>query len=124
MNRPTRRLALLVVAVATAAALAVPASAAAATCKLSLKAARGMGPTYVTLMKVTGTSCSNGVKVTKAYHKCRLKKGKKGRCTTKVSGYSCTERRPASESIPTQYTGHVTCRKGGARITHSYQQNT
>lgn len=125
MTPPTRRLARYVAAAATAAALAAPASAGAATtCKLSLKTARSMGPTYVTLMKVTGTSCSNGIKVTKAFHKCRLKKGKKGRCTTKVLGYSCTERRPSSESIPTQFTGYVTCKKGGARITHTYQQNT
>ena len=124
--RPTRRLAPVVAAIATAAALAaVPASAGAATtCKLSLKTARSMGPTYVTVMRVTGTSCANGIKVTKAFHKCRLAKGIRGRCTTKVLGYSCTDRRPSSESIPTQFTGHVICRKGGARITHTYQQNT
>jgi hypothetical protein len=125
MTRPIRRLAPYVAAVATAAALAAPAtSGAATTCKLSLSTARHMGPTYVTLLKVSGTSCTNAIKVTKAFHKCRLAKGRKGRCTTKVLGYSCTERRPASESIPTQYTGHVTCKKGGARITHDYQQNT
>ncbi len=124
MTRPTRRLAPYVAAVATVAVLAIPASASAATCKLSLKTARGMGPTYVTVLKVTGTSCANGIKVTRAFHKCRLVKGKKGRCTTKVLGYSCTDRRPSSESIPTQFTGHVVCRKGGARISHTYQQNT
>ena len=96
MTRPTRRLAPYVAAVATAAALAAPAAAGAATtCKLSLKTARGMGPTYVTLLKVTGTSCANGIKVTKAFHTCRLKKGKTGRCTTRVLGYSCTDRRPS-----------------------------
>jgi hypothetical protein len=125
MSRPICRIVPFAAAVATAVALAIPASASAATtCKLSLKTARSMGPTYVTLMKVTGTTCANGVSVTKAYHSCRLKKGKKGTCTTKVRGYSCTDRRPKSESIPTQYTGHVTCKKGGARITHDYQQDT
>ncbi len=125
MSRPIRSFAPIVAAVATAAALALPAAAGAATtCKLSLKTARSMGPTYVTLMKVTGTSCSNGIKVTKAFHTCRLKKGRTGRCTTRVFGYSCTDRRPSSERIPTQFTGYVICKKGSARITHTYQQNT
>ena len=125
MTPPSRRLATCIAAVATTAALAAPAtSAAATTCKLSLKAARGMGPTYVTVMKVTGTSCANAVKVTKAFHKCRLAKGKDGRCTKRVLGYRCTDRRPSSERIPTQFTGYVTCKKGGARMTHQYQQNT
>jgi hypothetical protein len=125
MPQPLRRLAPYVAAVATAAALAVPASSgAASTCKLSLSQARHMGPTYVTLLKVSGTSCTNGIKVTKAYQSCRLKHGKQGRCTTKVRGYSCTDKRPASERIPTQYTGHVTCKKGSARISHDYQQDT
>jgi hypothetical protein len=125
MSRLTRRIVPFAAAVATAAALAIPGSAGAATtCRISASAARHMGPTYVTLMKVTGTSCANGIKVTKAFHSCRLKHGRKGRCTTKVLGFSCTDKRPASESIPTEFTGHVTCKKGGARITHDYQQNT
>jgi hypothetical protein len=125
MSRPIRRLAPFVAAAATAAVLAIPSAAGAATtCKLSLSTARHMGPTYVTVMKVSNTSCANGIKVTKAFHSCRLKHGKRGRCTTKVLGYSCTDRRPSDESIPTQFTGHVTCRKGSARITHEYQQNT
>lgn len=125
MTRIIRRIALAVTAAAVVAVLAVPAAASAATsCRLSLKTARGMGPTYVTRLKVTGTSCANAIKVTRAFHACRLKKGKRGRCTTTVLGYSCTDRRPASESIPTQFTGHVTCKRGGARITHDYQQDT
>ena len=111
-------------ALAAAAALALPASSSAATCKLSLSQARKMGPTYVTRLKVSGTSCSTAIKVTKAYHTCRLKHGKRGTCSTKVLGYKCTDRRPAAESIPTQFTGHVTCKRGSARITHDYQQDT
>jgi hypothetical protein len=125
MSRLIRCLAPLAVLVATATVLAMPASSGAATtCKLSASTARHLGPTYVTLLKVTGTSCANGVTVTKAFQKCRLAKGKKGKCTTKVLGYSCTEKRPADESIPTQFTGHVTCRKGGARVSHDYEQYT
>ena len=125
MTRPIRRIAVLAAAAFVATMLALPAASGAATsCKLSLSAARSMGPTYVTVLKVTRTSCANGKKVTKAFHTCRLKKGAKGRCTTKVLGYTCTDRRPASETIPTQFTGHVTCKRGDARITHSYQQDT
>jgi hypothetical protein len=125
MSRPIRRIAVLGAAACVAAILALPAVAGAATtCKLSLSAARSMGPTYVTQLKVSGTSCANGRKVTKAFHTCRLKKGKTGRCTTKVLGYTCTDRRPAAERIPTQFTGYVTCKRGSAKITHSYQQDT
>ncbi|MEA2221312.1 MAG: hypothetical protein QOJ35_3938 [Solirubrobacteraceae bacterium] len=125
MSRPIRRIATLAAVAAAGAALAIPASSGAATtCKLSLKTARSLGPTYVTQLKVSGTTCANGVKVTRAYQTCRLKHGKKGHCTTRVLGYSCTDRRPASETIPTQFTGHVTCRRGDARVTHVYQQDT
>ena len=125
MSRPIRRIALLAGVAVVAPLLTLPAvSGAATSCKLSLSAARSMGPTYVTVLKVTRTSCANGKKVTKAFHSCRLKKGAKGRCTTKVLGYTCTDRRPAGESIPTQFTGYVTCKRGSAKITHSYQQDT
>ena len=109
---------------AIAVLLSIPAAASAATCRLSLKTARSMGPTYVTQLKQSGTSCSNAIRVTRAFHACRLRKGKAGRCTTPVLRYTCTDRRPAAERIPTQFTGYVTCKRGGARITHSYQQDT
>jgi hypothetical protein len=125
LSRPLRRIAPLLIAGAFAVALSVPAvSGAATTCKISLSTARNMGPTYVTQLKQSGTSCSNAVKVTRAFHACRLKHGKRGRCTTRVLRYTCTDRRPADEMIPTQFTGYVTCKRGGARITHSYQQDT
>jgi len=123
MSRAIRRIAPFA-AVCVVVMLALPASSSAATCRLSLSTARNMGPTYVTQLKQTGTSCSNAVRVTRAFHSCRLRRGKRGRCTTAVRGYSCSDRRPSDESIPTQFTGHVTCRRGGARITHSYQQDT
>jgi len=125
LSRSIRRIVPLVTAGVIAVMLSIPAvSGAATTCKLSLKTARGLGPTYVTKLRVTGTSCANAVKVTRAFHTCRLKKGKRGRCTTPVLRYTCSDRRPAAESIPTQFTGHVTCRRGSARITHDYQQDT
>ena len=125
MSRPFRGLAPLVLAGAIAVALSIPAvSSAATTCRISLKTARSLGPTYVTQLKQSGTSCSNAVRVTRAFHTCRLKKGKRGRCTTRVLGYTCSDRRPVTEMIPTQFTGYVICKRSGARITHTYQQDT
>jgi hypothetical protein len=47
--------------------------------------------------------------------------GKKGRCTSKVRGFRCTETR---ESIPTQFDAKVSCSKGSARVKHTYTQFT
>jgi hypothetical protein len=125
LSRPFRCIAPLVLAGAIAVSLSIPAaSGAATTCKISLTTARHKGPTYVPQLKQSGTSCSTAVKVTRAFHTCRLMHGTRGRCTTKVLGYSCSDRRPADEMIPTQFTGYVICKRSGARITHSYQQDT
>lgn len=99
-------------------------SAAAATCKLSLKTSQQLGATYVTKLKVRGVSCAGGRRVAKAFNGCRREQGVKGRCTRKVLQYACTDRRPASEQIPTQFNGHVTCKRGDRRVTFDYQQNT
>jgi uncharacterized membrane protein len=133
MSRLVRRLAPLSFAVLIAAVLAIPAASGAAstaTCKLSASKARGLGPTYVTYaegragFKMRGTTCANGTKVIKAFHACRKHNGgTDGRCTTKVLGYSCRDRRPAAEDIPTQFTGYVTCKRGSAVVSHTYQQD-
>jgi hypothetical protein len=110
---------LLSVAVAltiSAGASASPVASASATCKPP----KYPGSGYFTALSVTKTSCATGGKVAKAYYKCRVAKGPSGRCTKKVSGYSCTEKR-RSTSIEIDAT--VTCKKGSARVKHSYQQN-
>jgi hypothetical protein len=123
--RPIRCLAPLVVAASCSAILATAGpSGAASTCKLSIATARHMGPTYVTGLKVSGTTCANAIKVTKAFHSCRLKTGVKGRCTTKVMGYSCTDKRPAALQSALSFDGDVTCKRGAARVVHHYQQDT
>ena len=133
MSRIARRLAPWSSAVLIASVLAIPATAGAAstaTCKLSATQSRSLGPAYVTYsegrpgFKMRGTTCASATKVIKAFHTCRHKHGADGTCTTKVSGYSCTDRRPAAEKIPTQYTGYVTCKRGDAAIVHTYQQDT
>src|ERR1700742_961871 len=113
------RLAVLVSALAAIAVLvtASPSAHAATTCKPPSYPGTG----YFTSLSVTHTSCTTGKKFVVAYYKCRLKHGKAGRCTSKVMGYSCTEKR---ETIPTEIDARVTCKDGSKRITHTYQQNT
>ena len=52
-------------------------------------------------------------------HSCRP--GKSGHCSG-VLGYSCSERR--YDKIRTQYSGRVTCTKGGKTVKHTYTQFT
>ena len=73
-------------------------------------------------IRVTNISCTYGKSFVVAYYKCRTKNGTRpsGRCTVKVRGFSCTEKR---ESIATEIDARVTCRRGTQRIVHTYQQN-
>jgi hypothetical protein len=106
----------------------VPATASAATCKLTADEtyhrANNKKPTYTRSLKVSGgASCATGHKWIPAYYKCRVtapSSGKAGRCTKKVLGYSCTEKR--SNVIKTQFDARVTCKKGRARIVSDYTQ--
>jgi hypothetical protein len=108
----------LVLVVALAAA---PAGSAATGCQKAKE--RKLGATYVTKVTVKGTDCATGLTVVKAFHSCR-KKSSTGKCKSTVKGYKCTEKRPAAETIPTQYTGYVTCTSGAKRVVQEYQQNT
>ncbi len=118
------------VAGALAALALVPASAQAASCSLSAdeeyhRAGKSL-PTYTRSLKVSGgATCATGHKLIKSYYKCRVASpspGKKGRCTTKVLGFSCSERR--SNVIKTQFDATVTCRKGRQRVVTEYTQFT
>lgn len=126
-----RRTSLLAVA-ATAGALALlpagaqatggPEAVVAKSCSLSGKT-RSLGPTYTTSLSVKRTSCAKGESLVTAYYNCRKRAGgKKGRCVSKVSGYSCSERR--TNAIPTQFDASVTCTKGRKTVKHSYTQFT
>ena len=84
---------------------------------------RGLGPTYVRSLRVSGTSCRIGVRVVKAYYRCRIENGgRRGRCRSRVLGFRCNERRGAS--IPTQFDARAICEKGRARVDHRYTQFT
>lgn len=124
MHRTLRIAALAAVAalsIVPAASADAPAASAAATCQVG--DGRGLGPTYVTRLSVAKTSCATGKKVVRAYQDCRVRNGgKRGRCSGKAAGFSCSEKRGAS--IPTQFDATVDCRKGKARVRFAYTQFT
>jgi hypothetical protein len=108
---------------AAAAALAPTAASADPVATASKTCARGdersYGTTYVTVIKVSNTSCRNGRKLIRAYHACRP--GKSGKCPS-VSGYSCSERRYNKGRA--SYDSDVTCKKGDKTVKHTYTQFT
>jgi hypothetical protein len=115
-------LALLALAVLPAVSMggSAPTAHAAKACHVNKKP-RAYGPTYVTSLRVRGTSCRNGVKLVKGYYKCRKRNGgKKGHCKG-VYGYRCHETR---KSISTEFDALVKCRKRGRSIAHRYTQFT
>ena len=79
------------------------------------------GNGYFTSLTVTNVSCKTGRRVALGYYKCRIKKGKKARCTDKVLGYSCREVKRTQ--IPTEINARVSCKLGARRVVHTYQQN-
>jgi len=82
-----------------------------------------LGPTYLTSLSVSGTSCSTGLAVVRGYHACQLKHGGvKTRCSSAVSGFHCTEKR--GPSIPTEFFSSVSCQSGSKRINYKYSQFT
>ena len=126
MSASIRLLALPALLALLAVLPAAPAAAAATkSCAQALKGKeRRLGTTYVTKVSVRGVSCSTGFSVVKAFHACRHERGRAGTCSSRVKGYTCTERRPASLKGPVSYDGDVTCTNGTRRVVHHYQQNT
>lgn len=117
---PARALAatLLAVLIAAAPAAAAPAPVAAAAKSCGTPTYPGQG--YFTSLKVRRTSCATGRRVALAHHACRTEDGPMGRCSRKVKGYRCSEKRV---SIPTEMNSRTTCRRGGKRVVFTYQQN-
>ena len=80
-----------------------------------------LGPTYLTSLSVSGTSCTTGLKVVRDYHTCQLHHGGvKGRCYSVVDGYRCSEKR--GPSIPTEFFSSVSCQDRSARVYYKYSQ--
>jgi hypothetical protein len=122
MPRQLRRLAVpaLITAVLVAPAPAAAAPTAEAAKRCDIGTGRGYGTTYVTSIRVSGTSCRRGKRVIRAFHACRP--GRAGRCGRRVLGYRCRE--GDRDKSPLQYDARVTCRNGGRVVKHSYTQNT
>ena len=80
-----------------------------------------LGPTYLTALSVSGTSCSTGLAVVGAYHACQLKHGGvTGKCSSAVDGFHCTEKR--GPSIPTEFFSSVACQNRSKRVNYKYSQ--
>ena len=109
------------VAVLTAVSIALLAGAPAAHAMSCSDGRLPNGNGYFTSLTVTKVSCKTGKRVVLAYYKCRIKKGKKARCTDKVLGYSCRELKRTQ--IPTEINARVSCKRGARRVVHTYQQN-
>lgn len=91
-------------------------------CSLSGKEG-SFGPTYVTSLTVRKAPCSEAESVVKAFHRCRYAKGGlSAHCTSKVLGYSCTEKRFNVAYFG--YDAQVQCKRDSRVVKHSYQQNT
>src|SRR4051812_27279870 len=87
------------------------ARAAARTCHLSYNTQTHLGTTYVLSLRVRITSCRNGKRVVKAFHKCRHEHHHRaGKCHHPVLHYTCSERRFNKSSL--SYDSKVRCAKG------------
>jgi hypothetical protein len=112
----------LAISLTAALALIPSGSASAGVCSIHGQE-ESFGPTYVTSLRVIHTSCKRGKQVVRAYHSCRKANGGivRGRCTRKVLGYRCKEQRGPSNGV--QISPKVTCRRGTARVIHTYSQD-
>ena len=97
-----------------ASAGAHPTASAARTCAPGKYPGQG----YFTSLQVAHVTCATGKKVTLAHYHCRIKHGRKGRCSS-VLHYRCTETR---RSIPTEFTARVTCKNGVRKVIYTYEQ--
>jgi hypothetical protein len=114
--------ALAVLAVAAPAASSAQRAVSAGACSIP-NGGEHLGPTYLTSLNVSGTSCSAGLTVVRGYHSCQLRHGGvKGYCTSSVNGLRCTERR--GPSIATEFYSSVSCRAGSRRVSYKYTQFT
>ncbi len=106
----------------TASSPAVRIAIAAGACSIPHKGEH-LGPTYLTSLSVSGTSCTTGLTVVREYHNCQLKRGGvKAKCTSRVDGFLCSEKR--GPSIPTEYYSSVSCQSGSKRVNYKYSQFT
>jgi hypothetical protein len=110
LSRCTRLLILSIVLIAAAVAAttssARPAAHAAGRCNTGSR--RNLGYTYVTSLKVSRTSCSNGKKLVKHHGK--------------LAGWHCS--RKLLDRSPVQFDARMTCKSGGRNVTWTFTQDT
>jgi hypothetical protein len=84
---------------------------------------QSLGPTYVTYLGASGgASCGRGMRLVRAYFRCRIKHGGvRGHCGG-VEGFHCTESRYLS--IAVQFDARVLCLRGSERVRHNFTQFT
>ena len=90
---------LLAVGVATPSQATGPAASASRTCSLA-GSYRTLGPTYANQLRVTGTSCSTGKNVIRAWHNCRLAQGGRRGTVTAACWVSAAARSEAPALHP------------------------
>jgi hypothetical protein len=113
---------LLLGVVFSSGAVAAPSAQAAGSCSIP-QGGEHLGPTYLTSLTVSGTTCSAGLAVVKAYHACQVKDGGvSAKCTSTVDGFRCTEKR--GPSIPTEFYSSVSCQDHSKRVAYKYSQFT
>jgi hypothetical protein len=95
-------------------------TAAAATC--SVRTSDYPGDGYFTSLRTKGVGCTKGKSVAREHYRKRVSKGgRDGRFNGRVQGYRCRESSRSKTS--TELNARVTCKRGGKRITFTYQQN-
>ena len=78
--------------------------------------------TYVYTVKTRNTSCGKAWKVIKAFHACRKENGgARGRCKSRVEGYSCDEGKRDEVTPNVRYRATVVCKKGSKKVVHDYE---
>jgi hypothetical protein len=106
--------------VPAASAVAAPVASAAASCTASTATLAGG---YYIPKSHKGVSCATQKGLEAGFQACRLKHGgQKGKCTSKILGFTCKEGKRSS--IPTNFFATVTCKKAKASFSYVYEQNT
>jgi hypothetical protein len=113
--------ALCAVSALPAASVAAPVAQAAASCTTTPGSLAG-GYIIPTPGKNKGVSCANRKGLESGFQACRLKHGQKGKCTSKVLGFTCKE--GARSSSPDSFFAVVTCKKGSQSFQWTYEQDT
>lgn len=121
MIRIALAISLLVLALSATASAAGPRASAAGTCHLTISQQRNSGATYLVQLKVSGVTCSTGLKVEKAWQACRRSTGGHATCRKRVLGYS--SKQTILDSSKTQYDARVVAKNGSRTVTFVYTQN-